>query len=242
MTGGSRGIGRAVALMAGEKGYRVAVNYKTDKSSANQVVDAVRANGGIAEAFRGNIAQEADITSLFEQIDDRLGPLCGLVNNAGITGGNARVVDVTAAQLSATMALNVTGAFLCAREAVRRMSTNFGGSGGAIVNVSSGAARLGSPGTYVHYAASKGAIDTMTLGLAREVAEEGIRVNCVRAGITDTDIHAFKDDPTKLKALSQRPPMKRVATPEEIASSIIWLLSNEASYVTGAILDVGGGL
>ncbi len=242
VTGGSRGIGRAVSLRAAALGYRVAVNYRGDEAAAGETVDAIRAAGGTAEAMRGDMSVEADISALFNEVDNSLGPVTALVNNAGITGGDARIDTVTGDQVTRTMAVNVVGPFLCCREAVRRMSTAHGGKGGTIVNMSSGAARLGSPGMRIHYAASKGALDTLTIGLSKEVAAEGIRVNSVRAGITDTEIHGFADNPQKLAALSRIPPMGRVATVDEIAASVIWLLSDEASYVTGALLDVGGGL
>ncbi len=242
VTGGSRGIGRSVSILAAARGHSVVVNYRNDDDAAAQTVKAIRDAGGIAEAIRGDVSKEDDIVELFQQADRSLGPVTGLVNNAGITGGDARMEDVQADQVVQTLVVNVAGPFLCCREAVRRMSTKHGGSGGAIVNISSGAARLGSPGMRIHYAASKGALDTMTIGLSKEVAGEGIRVNSVRAGITDTEIHNFAENPEKLAALSKVPPMGRVASAEEIAESVVWLLSPQASYVTGAVLDVGGGL
>lgn len=242
VTGGGRGIGAAIARLAAAEGYAVAINYRHDTATAEALVAALRAAGARAIAVQGDVGREDDVVRLFEHVDRELGPVTALVNNAGITGGNARVEDVTQAQLLQVMQVNVIGAFLCAREAVRRMSTRHGGRGGAIVNVSSGASKTGSPGTYVHYAATKGALDTMALGLAREVATEGIRVNSVRVGITDTDLHDFAANPQKLAALSRIPPMQRVADPAEIAQTVLWLLSPAASYVTAAIVDAGGGI
>lgn len=242
VTGAARGIGAAVACLAAARRFAVCINYRTRREKAEEVVDSVRQNGGRAIALQADVAQESDVLKLFEAVDRQLGPPTALVNNAGVTGGRARLEDMTSTQLLDTLAVNVVGSFLCAREAVRRMSTRRQGRGGAIVNISSGAARTGSPGTYVHYAASKGAIDTMTLGLAREVAAEGIRVNAVRAGYTDTDIHEFARHPDKYAQLAALPPIKRLASPAEIAQVVVWLLSDEAAYVTGALVDATGGL
>lgn len=241
ITGGGRGIGAATARLAAGRGYAVCISYLRDQAAADAVVGDIRRGGGKAVAVAGDVAAEADVLRLFETADRELGPLTALVNNAGVVLGQSRVEAMSAARLQRMFATNVIGAFLCAREAVRRMSTRHGGKGGAIVNVSSGAARLGSPGEYVDYAASKGAIDTLTLGLAREVAEEGIRVNCVRPGFVHTDIHASGGEPNRIERLRAGIPMKRGGEPEEVARAVLWLLSPEASYSTGAILDVTGG-
>ncbi len=241
ITGGGRGIGAATARLAAARGYAVCISYLRDQAAADAVVGDIRRGGGKAVAVAGDVAAEADVLRLFETADRELGPLTALVNNAGVVLGQSRVEAMSAARLQRMFATNVIGAFLCAREAVRRMSTRHGGKGGAIVNVSSGAARLGSPGEYVDYAASKGAIDTLTLGLAREVAEEGIRVNCVRPGFVHTDIHASGGEPNRIERLRAGIPMKRGGEPEEVARAVLWLLSPEASYSTGAILDVTGG-
>jgi NAD(P)-dependent dehydrogenase (short-subunit alcohol dehydrogenase family) len=240
VTGGGRGIGAAVALLAAQRGFDVAVNYRADERAASSVVDAVRATGMRATAIAGDVSKEPDIVRMFQQVD-AFGTLAGLVNNAGVTGGFARVADLTAAALGRTLAVNVYGTILCSREAVKRLSTTWGGAGGAIVNVSSIAARLGAAGEYVHYAASKGAIDSFTVGLAREVAGEGVRVNAVSPGIVDTDIHAASGDPHRAKRLASTIPIGRAATANEVAATIMWLLSPAASYVTGSIVDVGGG-
>ncbi|MDR3464454.1 MAG: SDR family oxidoreductase [Xanthobacteraceae bacterium] len=240
ITGGSRGIGRATALAAAKRGYLVCVGYATNEAAADEVVGRVAAEGGRAVAIRCDVGSEADIVALFEAAE-RLGPLGALVNNAGVVDATARLEDMSAARIQRMMAINVTGSLVCAREAVKRMSTRHGGRGGVIVNLSSAAARLGSPNTYVDYAASKGAIDTFTHGLAQEVAAEGIRVVAVRPGLIDTDIHASGGDPERAHRLSKSVPMQRVGTAEEIANAIVWLMSDEASYVTGSILDVSGG-
>ena len=241
VTGGGRGIGAATARLAAERGYAVCISYRRDQAAADAVVAGIRRGGGKAVAVAGDVAVEADVLRLFQTSDRELGPLTALVNNAGVVIGQSRVEAMSADRLQRMFATNVVGAFLCAREAVRRMSTRHGGRGGAIVNVSSGAARLGSPGEYVDYAASKGAVDTLTLGLAREVAEDGIRVNCVRPGFVHTDIHASGGEPNRIDRLRASIPMKRGGEPEEVARAVLWLLSPEASYSTGAILDVTGG-
>lgn len=241
ITGASRGIGAATARLAAGRGYAVCVNYNRNEAAAARVVAAIEGAGGRAVAVQGDVSIEADVARVFATCDDRLGPLTGLVNNAGILEMQSRVDAMTADRLMRIFATNVTGAFLCAREAVKRMSTRYGGSGGAIVNVSSGASRLGAPGEYVDYAAAKGAIDTLTIGLSREVAEEGIRVNAVRPGFIATDIHASGGEPDRLERVKHRVPMKRGGTPDEVAGAILWLLSDEASYTTGAIIDIAGG-
>ena len=241
ITGASRGIGAATARLAAERGYAVAVNYSTGEAEAAEVVRSICQGGGKAVAIRGDLGNESDIVQLFAKAERELGPLCGLVNNAGVTGGFARVDAVTAEALERVFAVNVTGAILCAREAVKRMSTRHGGRGGSIVNISSLAARTGSAGEWVHYAASKGAIDTFTIGLAREVATEGIRVNAVAPGLVETGLHATNGEPGRLERLKPTIPMGRPGRPEEIAEAVVWLLSESASYVTGSILEVGGG-
>jgi len=241
ITGGSRGIGAATARLAAERGYSVCVKYPHSGTAAHGVVDAITAAGGRAIAVPADVAVEADVERLFETCDRELGQLTALANNAGILETQMRVETMTADRLERGFGINVIGAFLCAREAVRRMSTKHGGRGGAIVNISSGASRLGSPNEYVDYAASKGAIDTLTIGLAREVAEEGIRVNAVRPGFIYTDIHASGGEPNRVDRVKAIVPMKRGGTAEEVARAILWLLSDEASYTTGAFIDVTGG-
>jgi len=241
VTGGSRGIGAATARLAARRGFAVAVNYLRNEAAAAAVVREIEAAGGTALAVRADVAVEADVVGLFETVDRSLGRLTALVNNAGVLETQMRVDTMDAARLSRVFATNVTGSFLCAREAVRRMSTRHGGTGGAIVNVSSGASRLGSPGEYVDYAASKGAIDTLTIGLAREVAEEGVRVNAVRPGFIYTDIHAAGGEPGRVDRVKAFVPMQRGGTAEEVARAVLWLLSDEASYTTGAFIDVTGG-
>jgi NAD(P)-dependent dehydrogenase (short-subunit alcohol dehydrogenase family) len=240
VTGGSRGIGAAVAALAARSGFDVAVNYREDERAASAIVEAVRSTGVRGLAIKADVAVEADVVRMFEAVDT-FGPLKALVNNAGITGGFARVADLKAPALERMLAVNVTGAILCAREAVRRLSTVWGGDGGSIVNVSSLAAKLGGAGEWVHYAASKGAIQTFTIGLAREVAGEGVRVNAVAAGIVDTEMHHAAGDPHRAKRTGATVPIGRAATPHEIAEAIVWLTSPAASYVTGTILEAGGG-
>jgi len=241
VTGASRGIGAAVARLAAQQGYAVAVNFIRGENEAKKIVNEIGGRGGRAIAIRADISREQDIVGLFQTAERDLGPIRALVNNAGVTGGFARIENVTAEAIEKTFAVNVTGSILCAREAVRRMSTKRGGSGGAIVNVSSIAVRTGGAGEWVHYAAAKGAIDTFTIGLAREVAAEGIRVNAVSPGLVDTEIHATNGEPGRLQRLTPTIPMKRPGQPEEVAEAVLWLLSPAASYVTGSILEVGGG-
>lgn len=240
VTGGGRGIGAATARLAGARGYAVCVNYHRDRQAADDVVRAIGVNGSRAIAVAADVSNEADVVRLFETAD-ALGPLTGLVNNAGILETQMRVDAMDAARLHRILATNVAGAFLCAREAVRRMSTRYGGRGGAIVNVSSAAARIGAAGEYVDYAASKGAIDTLTIGLAREVAEEGIRVNAVRPGFIYTAMHASGGKPDRVDRVKAFVPMKRGGQPDEVAEAIVWLLSDAASFTTGAFIDVAGG-
>lgn len=241
ITGGSRGIGAATALLAAQRGYAVAVNYASNSLAADEVVRTIRAGGGTAIAVQADVGDEAQVLAMFEKVDAKLGRLTALVNNAGVVDVQARVEQMSVARLERMFRVNVIGSFICAREAVRRMSTRHGGSGGAIVNISSGAARLGSPDQYVDYAASKGAIDTFTIGLAKEVAAEGIRVNAVRPGLIDTEIHASGGMPDRAFDLAPTVPMQRTGSAEEIAGAILWLLSAEASYTTMALLDVTGG-
>jgi len=241
VTGGSRGIGAATARLAAERGYAVCVNFVANERAALTVVDEIRDRGGRAIAVRADVAREADIVHLFDEAVKQFGPLTALVNNAGILERQGRVEDMDVARLERVFTTNITGAFLCAREAVRRMAVRHGGRGGAIVNVSSMAARLGSPGEYVDYAASKGAIDTFTIGLAREVAEDGIRVNAVRPGVIHTDIHASGGEPGRVDRVKSSVPMKRGGDPEEVARAILWLCSDESSYSTGTFIDVSGG-
>jgi NAD(P)-dependent dehydrogenase (short-subunit alcohol dehydrogenase family) len=241
VTGGGRGIGAATARLAAERGYAVCVNYRTNQAAADALVSDVRAAGGTALAVGADVASEPDVVRLFETVDARLGPLTALVNNAGILERQTRVEHIDAARIDRVFATNVRGAFLCAREAVRRLSTKHGGAGGAIVNVSSRAAQLGAPGEYVDYAASKAALDALTIGLAREVAGEGIRVNGVRAGIIYTEIHADGGEPNRVDRLGPTLPMQRGGEAIEVARAILWLLSEEASYSTGTFIDVAGG-
>ncbi|MFZ0294053.1 MAG: SDR family oxidoreductase [Candidatus Sulfotelmatobacter sp.] len=241
VTGASRGIGAAIAQLAGALGFSVAVNFAKGEAEARRVTDQIISAGGRARAIRADIAREEDVVALFQTAERELGPIKALVNNAAITGGFSRVDSVSASALEQVMAVNVTGAILCAREAVRRMSTLHGGTGGTIVNISSRAARTGSAGEWVHYAASKGAIDSFTIGLAREVATEGIRVNAVAPGLIETGLHAANGAPDRLERLASTIPMQRAGTPIEVAEGVLWLLSPAASYTTGAILEIGGG-
>ena len=241
ITGASRGIGAVTARLAAARGYLVGVNYRENRDAADQVVASIRESGGTAVALPGDVAREDEVLRMFAECDRALGPLTALVNNAGVVDRKARVDEMSAARLQRMFAINVFGTMLCAREAVRRMSTKHGGRGGAIVNMSSVASRIGSPGEYVDYAAAKGAVDVFTIGLAKEVATEGIRVNAVRPGIVRTEIHASGGQPDRLERIAPLVPMLRPGEPEEIASAILWLLSDEASYASGALLDVAGG-
>lgn len=241
ITGASRGIGAAAALLAAERGWDVAVNYTRDGAAAEAVAAQVRAAGRRALVIQADVADEAQVLAMFARLDAEWGPLGGLVNNAGVVDVASRVDAMSAARIQRMFAVNVFGTMWCAREAVKRMSTRHGGRGGSIVNLSSVASKLGSPAQYVDYAAAKGAIDVFTLGLAREVATEGVRVNAIRPGIIDTDIHASGGQPERARQLAPQIPMQRPGRADEIATAILWLLSDEASYTTGAVLDVTGG-
>jgi NAD(P)-dependent dehydrogenase (short-subunit alcohol dehydrogenase family) len=238
VTGGGRGIGAQTARLAVERGYAVAVNYRDNRAAAESLVQGLKGN---AIAVQGDVASEADVVRLFETVDRQLGRVSALVNNAGIVDRGMRVAEMTASRIARMFAINVTGSFLCAREAVKRMSRRMGGSGGAIVNVSSIASRLGGSGEYVDYAASKGAIDTFTVGLAKEVGPEGIRVNAVRPGVIRTEIHLASGDPARVDRIGGTAPLQRPGEAVEVAQAILWLLSDEASYMTGALVDVTGG-
>jgi NAD(P)-dependent dehydrogenase (short-subunit alcohol dehydrogenase family) len=241
VTGGSRGIGAATVVLAAARGYDVCVNYRADADAAARTVATATKAGARAIAVQADIAVEADVVRLFATCDAQLGPVTALVNNAAILERQSRLDAMDAARIGRVFATNVIGAFLCSREAVRRMSTRYGGAGGAIVNVSSGASRMGSPGEYIDYAATKGALDTLTLGLAREVATEGIRVNAVLAGHIYTELHASGGEPNRVERVKSQVPMGRGGRPEEVARAILWLLSDDASYTTGALVDVAGG-
>ncbi|MBK4118695.1 SDR family oxidoreductase [Pluralibacter gergoviae] len=241
VTGASRGIGKATALLLAKAGYTVAVNYRHNIVAATAVVNAIAAQGGKALALRADVGDEAQVMAMFSALDREGEPLAALVNNAGILFQQSRVEDLTAARINQVLSTNVTGYFLCCREAVKRMSHRRGGQGGAIVNVSSAASRLGSPGEYVDYAASKGAVDSLTIGLSLEVAAEGIRVNGVRPGLIYTDIHASGGEPGRVDRVAASLPMQRGGQPEEVAEAIAWLLSDGASYVTGSFIDLAGG-
>jgi NAD(P)-dependent dehydrogenase (short-subunit alcohol dehydrogenase family) len=241
ITGASRGIGAATALLAAERGYDVCVNYRANRDAAEAVVDSIAGVGRRAVAVQADVAVESDVVRLFETCDARLGPLDALVNNAGILERQMRVESMDAARLQRVFAANVNGTFICAREAVRRMSTKRGGKGGVIVNVSSRASVLGAANEYVDYAAAKAAVDTFTIGLAHEVAQEGIRVNAVRPGVIYTDIHASGGEPGRVDRVKANVPMRRGGTADEVAKAIVWLLSDEASFTTGSFLDVSGG-
>ena len=241
VTGGSRGIGAASCRLAARQGWAVAVNYTANAAAAQVVVDEIRASGGRALAVQADVADEAQVLRMFAQIDRELGRLSGLVNNAGVVDVTARLQDMTVARWKRMFDINVIGSLLCAREAVTRMSTRSGGQGGSIVNLSSAAARLGAPGQYVDYAAAKGAIDAFTIGLAKEVAAEGIRVNAVRPGLIETEIHASGGLPNRVRDLQHQVPMQRGGSAEEVAEAIVWLLSEGASYTTMSLLDVSGG-
>ena len=241
VTGGSRGIGAATARIAGRSGYAVCVNFLKNKAAAKQIVDKINADGGHAIAVGADISKEEEVLELFSTVDDSLGKISALVNNAGILERQMRIEDMDEKRLNRVFITNITGSILCAREAVKRMSIKNGGNGGTIVNLSSAAARLGSPGEYIDYAASKGAIDTFTRGLAQEVAEDGIRVNAVRPGVIETDIHASGGEPGRVERIKDTIPLKRGGQPEEVAKAIMWLLSSESSYTTGSHLEVSGG-
>ena len=241
VTGASRGIGAATALLAAESGYAVAVNYTANSLAADEVVRRIRAAGGTAIAVQADVSVEADVLTMFKKIDAKLGRLTALVNNAGVVDQASRVDAMDLARLQRMFAINVFGSFMCAREAVKRMSTRYDGNGGSIVNLSSAAARLGAHGQYVDYAAAKGAIDTFTLGLAKEVATEGIRVNAVRPGLIETEIHASGGLPNRIRDLAPSVPMQRAGTAQEVAQAIVWLLGDNSAYTTGTLLDVAGG-
>ena len=241
ITGGSRGIGAATALLAAHQGYAVAVNYAANSLAADEVVRTIRADGGTAITVQADVAVESQVLAMFNKVDAKLGRLTALVNNAGVVDQTSRVDAMSMARFRRMFEINVYGSFVCAREAVRRMSTRHGGTGGTIVNLSSVAARLGAPGQYVDYAAAKGAIDSFTVGLAKEVSTEGIRVNAVRPGIIDTDIHASGGLPNRAREMAPQVPMQRPGSAEEVARSILWLMGPESSYTTGTVLDVTGG-
>ena len=241
ITGASRGIGRATAKLLGAQGWSIGINFMQNEAAAHEAVTEVRQAGGEALAVRGNVADESDVLAMFDAVESTFGRLDALVNNAGIVAPSMPLADTSVARLKKVFDVNILGAYLCAREAARRMSKGRGGHGGAIVNVSSIASRLGSPHEYVDYAGSKGAIDTMTIGLAKELGQEGVRVNAVRPGLIDTEIHASGGRPDRAAVLGAQTPLGRPGSAEEVAEAIVWLLNDAASYVTGALLDVGGG-
>jgi NAD(P)-dependent dehydrogenase (short-subunit alcohol dehydrogenase family) len=241
VTGGSRGIGAAIARLAAAQGYAVAVNYVADANAASSVVREIEQNNGRASAIQADVSSETEVVRMFETAERNLGKVVALVNNAGITGGFSRLESLETRAFERVLAVNVTGAVICAREAVRRMSKRNGGTGGAIVNISSRAAQLGGAGEWIHYAMTKGAIDTLTIGLAREVAHEGIRINAVAPGLVETDIHSAAGDPARPVRMASGIPLGRAGKPEEIAEAVFWLLSPAAAYVTGTILTVSGG-
>ncbi len=241
ITGSGRGIGAATALLASQKGYSVCVNYTNRSEQAEQIVATIRNRGGKAIAVQADVSDEVAIKTLFDTATNKLGLLTALVNNAGIVGKLSRLADIDTESLRRVLDINIVGTMLCSREAVRRMSTAYGGQGGAIVNISSRATYFGGPNEYIHYAASKAAVETFTFGLAREVASEGIRVNCVSPGVIETEIHASVGDAQRLQRLASQIPMQRAGKPEEVAAAILWLLSEEASYCTGSLLTISGG-
>ncbi|WP_454805241.1 SDR family oxidoreductase [Paraburkholderia fungorum] len=241
ITGGSRGIGRATARLLGARGWSVGVNYAQNLAAARETVADVERAGGQALAIAGDVASEAEVIAMFDALQQKFGRLDALVNNAGIVAPSSQLADMELARLTRMFDVNVLGAYLCAREAARRMSTARGGAGGVIVNISSAAARLGSPNEYIDYAGSKGAVDTLTIGLAKELGPQGVRVNAVRPGLIDTDIHASGGKPERAAQLGATTPLGRPGSADEVAESIVWLLSDAASYVTGALLDVTGG-
>lgn len=241
ITGGNEGIGAATALLAAQRGYIVCINYRKNAEAAKDTLQTIEQHGGRAFAFQADVSEEAQVEKMFRDIDQQLGKITALVNNAGIIEPQQRLVEMSAARLQHVFATNTIGSFLCAREAIKHMSTKWGGKGGSIVNVSSMASRLGSPFEYIDYAATKGALDTMTIGLSKEIAEEGIRVNAVRPGMIHTAIHSKAGEPNRIERLKEAIPMKRGGQPEEVAHAILWLLSDEASYVTGTFVDIAGG-
>ena len=241
VTGGGRGIGAAICRQAAAAGHAIGINYRRDSAAAEALRDELLESSVAIVLLQADVSQEDQVIDMFLELDEALGPLTGLVNNAGILERQARLVDMDAGRLNRVLATNVTGAFLCAREAIKRMATSAGGAGGAIVNVSSAASRLGSPGEYIDYAASKGAIDSMTIGLSKEVGPEGIRVNAVRPGVIYTDIHADGGEPGRVDRVGPGAPLGRGGYPEEVASAVLWLLSRQASYTTGSFIEVSGG-
>jgi NAD(P)-dependent dehydrogenase (short-subunit alcohol dehydrogenase family) len=242
VTGASRGIGRATALLAATRGWSVVINYRNDARAAADTAAEVQKRGATAITVRGDVSVEADVVAMFAQAQAELGPLQGVVVNAGITAPAMRLADMSGERLRRMFDVNVLGAYLCAREAARTLSRSRGGNGGSIVLVSSGAARFGSPGTYVDYAGSKAALDTLAVGLGKELGPEGVRVNSIRPGLVDTEIHATTGDPDRARKLGAATPLGRAGHPDEVAAAIVWLLSDAASYVTGSVLDVSGGL